>query len=204
MKIDYYDWFLANGFEVNVNVEDKEAIDMINSINEYEYTARYFREEVGISENDEDNFMDVYAFNIIFKIVDNICEKYNENGIFSYMSYVDTLDIGSKLLNQLAKFIRSLDEEEDVKSDYMENLVSQYCRFEQEQKNQYEVRIKIFETVRAIIDEDDANVVGEYVEKVDDIVMQKSKTNPFTKFRGRDEKIDRLIDTFDSWINKNN
>ena len=120
------------------------------------------------------------------------------------MSYVDTLDIGSKLLNQLAKFIRSLDEEEDVKSDYMENLVSQYCRFEQEQKNQYEVRIKIFETVRAIIDEDDANVVGEYVEKVDDIVMQKSKTNPFTKFRGRDEKIDRLIDTFDSWINKNN
>lgn len=204
MKVDYYDWFLANGFEVNVNVEDKEAIDMINSINEYEYTARYFREEVGISENDEDNFMDVYAFNIIFKIVDNICEKYNENGIFSYMSYVDTLDIGSKLLNQLAKFIRSLDEEEDVKSDYMENLVSQYCRFEQEQKNQYEVRIKIFETVRAIIDEDDANVVGEYVEKVDDIVMQKSKTNPFTKFRGRDEGIDRLIDTFDSWINKNN
>ena len=203
MKIDYYDWFLANGFEVNVNVEDKEAIDMINSINEYEYTARYFREEVGISENDEDNFMDVYAFNIIFKIVDNICEKYNENGIFSYMSYVDTLDIGNKLLNQLAKFIKNLDEE-DVKSDYMENLVSQYCRFEQEQKNQYEVRIKIFETVRAIIDEDDANVVGEYVEKVDDIVMEKSKTNPFTKFRGRDEEIDGLIDAFDNWLDKNN
>lgn len=204
MKIDYYDWFLANGFEVNVNVEDKEAIDMINSINEYEYTARYFREEVGISENDEDNFMDVYAFNIIFKIVDNICEKYNENGIFSYMSYVDTLDIGSKLLNQLAKFIRKLDEEEDVKSDYVENLVSQLCRFEQEQKNTYKTRIKIFETVRTIIDEDDANVVGEYVEKIDDIVMNKSKTNPFIKFRGRDEEIDKLIDAFDNWIDKNN
>lgn len=204
MKVDYYDWFLANGYEVNVTVEDDEALDMINKINEYENTAKYFREEVGISENDKENFMDVYAFNIIFKIVDNICEKYNENGIFSYMSYIDTLDVGNKLLRKLAKFIKNLDEEEDVKSDYMENLVSQYCRFEQEQKSQYETRMSIFETVRKIMQEDDANVVGEYVEKIDDIVMDKSKTNPFTKFRGRDEKTDKLIDAFDNWINKNN
>lgn len=204
MKVDYYDWFLANGYEVNVTVEDDEALDMINKINEYENTAKYFREEVGISENDKENFMDVYAFNIIFKIVDNICEKYNENGIFSYMSYIDTLDVGNKLLRKLAKFIKNLDEEEDVKSDYMENLVSQYCRFEQEQKSQYETRMSIFETVRKIMQEDDANVVGEYVEKIDDIVMDKSKTNPFTKFRGRDEKTDKLIDAFNTWINKNN
>lgn len=204
MKVDYYDWFLANGYEVNVAVEDDEALDMINRINEYEYTARYFREETGILENDEENFMDVYAYNIIFKVVDNICEKYNENGIFSYMSYVDTLDVGNKLLHGLAKLIKNLDEEEDVKSDYMENLVSQYCRFEQEQKNQYEIRMSIFATVREIMQEDDANVIGEYVEKVDDIVMNKSKTNPFIKFRGRDEKTDELIDAFDNWINKNN
>ncbi|MGM9544783.1 MAG: hypothetical protein ACI3T9_07330 [Romboutsia timonensis] len=204
MKVDYYDWFLANGYEVNVEIEDDEALDMINSINKYEDTAKYFREDIGISENDEDNFMDVYIFNVIFKVVDNICEKYNENGIFSYMSYVDTLDVGNKLLNKLAKFIRNLDEEEDIKSDYIENLVSQHCRFEQEQKNQYKTRMSIFETVREIIQEDDANIVGEYVEKVDDIVMNKSKTNPFTKFRGRNEQTDKLIDAFDNWVDKNN
>ena len=204
MKVDYYDWFFANGYDVDVAVEDNEALDMINSINKHEEVAKQYREEAGISENDEDDFMDVYIFNIIFKVVNNMCEKYNENGIFSYMSYVDTLDVGRKLLHELATFIRNLDVEEDVKSDYMENLVSQHCRFEQEQKNQYRIRLSMFDTVREIMQEDDISVIGEYVEKIDDIVMNKSKVNPFVKFRGRDEEIDRLIDAFDNWINKNN
>ena len=204
MKVDYYDWFLANGYDVEVTIEDDEALDMINSINKHEEVAKQYREEAGISENDEDDFMDVYIFNIIFKVVNNMCEKYNENGIFSYMSYVDTLDVGRKLLHELATFIRNLDEEEDVKSDYMENLVSQHCRFEQEQKNQYKIRIGMFNTVREIMQDEDASIIGEYVEKIDDIVMNKSKVNPFVKFRGRDEEIDRLIDAFDNWINKNN
>lgn len=204
MKVDYYDWFMANGYDVNVAVEDDEALDMINSINQHEVVAKLFREESGISENDEDVFMDVYTFNVIFKVVNNMCEKYNENGIFSYMSYVDTLDVGRKLLHELATFIRNLNEEEDVKSDYMENLVSQHCRFEQEQKAQYKIRIGMFNTVREIMQEDDISVIGEYVEKIDDIVMNKSKVNPFVKFKGRDEEIDRLIDAFDNWINKNN
>ena len=204
VKVDYYDWFFANGYDVDVAVEDDEALDMINSINKHEEVAKQYREEAGISENDEDDFMDVYIFNIIFKVVNNMCEKYNENGIFSYMSYVDTLDVGRKLLHELATFIRNLDEEEDVKSDYMENLVSQHCRFEQEQKNQYKIRIGMFNTVREIMQEDDISIIGEYVEKIDDIVMNKSKVNPFVKFRGRDEEIDRLIDAFDNWINKNN
>lgn len=204
VKVDYYDWFMANGYDVNVAVEDDEALDMINSINQHEVVAKLFREESGISENDEDVFMDVYTFNVIFKVVNNMCEKYNENGIFSYMSYIDTLDAGRKLLHELATFIRNLDEEEDVKSDYMENLVSQHCRFEQEQKNQYRIRLGMFNTVREIMQEDDISVIGEYVEKIDDIVMNKSKVNPFIKFRGRDEEIDRLIDAFDNWINKNN
>lgn len=204
VKVDYYDWFMANGYDVEVAVEDSEALDMINSINNHEVVAKLFREEAGISENDEDSFVDVYTFNVIFKVVNNMCEKYNENGIFSYMSYVDTLDIGRKLLHELATFIRNLDEEEDVKSDYMENLVSQHCRFEQEQKNQYKIRIGMFNTVREIMQEDDISIIGEYVEKIDDIVMNKSKVNPFVKFRGRDEEIDRLIDAFDNWIDKNN
>lgn len=204
MKVDYYDWFMANGYDVEVTVEDSEALDMINSINNHEVVAKLFREEAGISENDEDVFMDVYTFNVIFKVVNNMCEKYNENGIFSYMSYVDTLDVGRKLLHELATFIRNLDEEEDVKSDYMENLVSQHCRFEQEQKNQYKIRIGMFNTVREIMQDEDISIIGEYVEKIDDIVMNKSKVNPFVKFRGRDEEIDRLIDAFDNWINKNN
>ena len=204
MNVDYYDWFLANGYELEVEVEDNEALAMINSINEYEMMAKQIREGFEISENDAENFMDVYTFNIIFKVVNNMCEKYNENGIFSYMSYVDTLDTGNKLLNQLAKFIRNLDEEDDVKSDYIENLVSQFCRFEQEQKNAYKIRARMFEMTKEIIQEDDISIIGEYVEKVDDIIMQKSKTNPFTKFRGRDEEIDKLIDTFDNWINRNN
>ena len=204
VKVDYYDWFLANGYDVDVTIEDDEALDIINSINKHEEVAKQYREEAGISENDEDDFMDVYIFNIIFKVVNNMCEKYNENGIFSYMSYVDTLDVGRKLLHELATFIRNLDVEEDVKSDYMENLVSQHCRFEQEQKNQYRIRLSMFDTVREIMQEDDISVIGEYVEKVDDIVMNKSKINPFVKFRGRDEEIDRLIDAFDNWINKNN
>ena len=204
VKVDYYDWFFANGYDVDVTVEDSEALDMINSINKHEEVAKQYREEAGISENDEDDFMDVYIFNIIFKVVNNMCEKYNENGIFSYMSYVDTLDVGRKLLHELATFIRNLDEEEDVKSDYTENLVSQHCRFEQEQKNQYKIRIGMFNTVREIMQEDDISIIGEYVEKIDDIVMNKSKVNPFVKFRGRDEEIDRLIDAFDNWINKNN
>lgn len=204
MKVDYYDWFMANGYDVNVAVEDDEALDMINSINQHEVVAKLFREESGISENDEDVFMDVYTFNVIFKVVNNMCEKYNENGIFSYMSYVDTLDVGRKLLHELATFIRNLDEEEDVKSDYMENLVSQHCRFEQEQNNQYKIRLGMFNTVREIMQEDDISVIGEYVEKIDDIVMNKSKVNPFIKFKGRDEEIDGLIDAFDNWINKNN
>ena len=204
VKVDYYDWFLANGYDVEVTIEDDEALDIINSINKHEEVAKQYREEAGISENDEDDFMDVYIFNIIFKVVNNMCEKYNENGIFSYMSYVDTLDVGRKLLHELATFIRNLDVEEDVKSDYMENLVSQHCRFEQEQKNQYRIRLSMFDTVREIMQEDDISVIGEYVEKIDDIVMNKSKVNPFVKFRGRDEEIDRLIDAFDNWINKNN
>ena len=204
IKVDYYDWFMANGYDVDVAVEDSEALDMINSINNHEVVAKLFREEAGISENDEDVFMDVYTFNVIFKVVNNMCEKYNENGIFSYMSYVDTLDVGRKLLHELATFIRNLDEEEDVKSDYMENLVSQHCRFEQEQKNQYKIRIGMFNTVREIMQDEDISIIGEYVEKIDDIVMNKSKVNPFIKFRGRDEEIDRLIDAFDNWINKNN
>ena len=204
VKVDYYDWFLANGYQLDVAVEDDEALDMINSINKHEEVAKQYREEAGISENDEDDFMDVYIFNIIFKVVNNMCEKYNENGIFSYMSYVDTLDVGRKLLHELATFIRNLDVEEDVKSDYMENLVSQHCRFEQEQKNQYRIRLGMFETVREIMQDEDISVIGEYVEKIDDIVMNKSKVNPFVKFRGRDEEIDRLIDAFDNWINKNN
>lgn len=204
MKVDYYDWFMANGYDVDVAVEDSEALDMINSINNHEVVAKLFREEAGMSENDEDSFMDVYTFNVIFKVVHNMCEKYNENGIFSYMSYVDTLDVGKKLLHELATFIRNLDEEEDVKSDYMENLVSQHCRFEQEQKNQYKIRIGMFNTVREIMQEDDISIIGEYVEKIDDIVMNKSKVNPFVKFKGRDEEIDSLIDAFDNWINKNN
>ena len=203
-KVDYYDWFLANGYELEVEVEDDEALAMIKSINEHELMAKRVREDFGISENDTENFMDVHTFNMIFKVVNNMCEKYNENGIFSYMSYVDTLDTGIKLLNQLAKFIKNLDEEEDVKSEYMENLVSQYCRFEEEEKNAYGIRIRMFEMTREIIQEDDVSVIGEYVEKVDDIIMQKTKTNPFTKFRGRDEEIDELIDTFDNWINRNN
>ena len=203
-KVDYYDWFLANGYELEVEVEDNEALAMIKGINEHEMMAKRVREDFGISENDTENFMDVHTFNMIFKVVNNMCEKYNENGIFSYMSYVDTLDTGSKLLYHLANFIESLDEEEDVKSDYMENLVSQYCRFEQEQKNEYRVRARMFETVRYITDEDDVNVIGEYVEKLDDVIMKKSKTNPFTKFRGRDEEVDKMIDTFDGWINRNN
>lgn len=204
VKVDYYDWFMANGYDVDVAVEDSEALDMINSINNHEVVAKLFREEAGMSENDEDSFMDVYTFNVIFKVVHNMCEKYNENGIFSYMSYVDTLDVGRKLLHELATFIRNLDEEEDVKSDYMENLVSQHCRFEQEQKNQYKIRIGMFNTVREIMQEDDISIIGEYVEKIDDIVMNKSKVNPFVKFKGRDEEIDSLIDAFDNWINKNN
>lgn len=204
MKVDYYDWFFANGYDVDVAVENNEALDMINSINKYEEIAKQFREEAGISENDEDVFMDVYTFNVIFKVVHNMCEKYNENGIFSYMSYVDTLDVGRKLLHELATFIRNLDEEEDVKSDYMENLVSQHCRFEQEQKAQYKIRIGMFNTVREIMQEDDISIIGEYVEKIDDIVMNKSKVNPFVKFKGRDEEIDKLIDAFDNWIDKNN
>lgn len=204
VKVDYYDWFMANGCDVDVTVEDSEALDMINSINNHEVVAKLFREEAGMSENDEDSFMDVYTFNVIFKVVHNMCEKYNENGIFSYMSYVDTLDVGRKLLHELATFIRNLDEEEDVKSDYMENLVSQHCRFEQEQKNQYKIRIGMFNTVREIMQEDDISIIGEYVEKIDDIVMNKSKVNPFVKFRGRDEEIDKLIDAFDNWIDKNN
>lgn len=204
VKVDYYDWFMANGYDVDVAVEDDEALDMINSINNHEVVAKLFREEAGISENDEDVFMDVYTFNVIFKVVNNMCEKYNENGIFSYMSYVDTLDVGRKLLHELATFIRNLDEEEDVKSDYMENLVSQHCRFEQEQKAQYKIRIGMFNTVREIMQDEDISIIGEYVEKIDDIVMNKSKVNPFVKFRGRDEEIDDLIDAFDNWINKNN
>lgn len=204
VKVDYYDWFMANGYDVEVAVEDSEALDMINSINNHEVVAKLFREEAGISENDEDSFVDVYTFNVIFKVVHNMCEKYNENGIFSYMSYVDTLDAGRKLLHELATFIRNLDEEEDVKSDYMENLVSQHCRFEQEQKAQYKIRIGMFNTVREIMQDEDASIIGEYVEKIDDIVMNKSKTNPFTKFRGRDEETDKLIDAFDNWIDKNN
>ena len=204
VKVDYYDWFMANGYDVDVAVEDNEALDIINSINKHEEVAKQYREEAGISENDEDVFMDVYNFNVIFKVVNNMCEKYNENGIFSYMSYVDTLEVGRRLLHELATFIRNLDEEEDVKSDYMENLVSQHCRFEQEQKNQYKIRIGMFNTVREIMQEDDISIIGEYVEKIDDIVMNKSKVNPFVKFRGRDEEIDRLIDAFDNWINKNN
>lgn len=204
VKVDYYDWFFANGYDVDVAVEDNEALDMINSINKHEVMAKLFREASGISENDEDSFMDVYTFNVIFKVVHNMCEKYNENGIFSYMSYVDTLDVGRNLLYHLANFIENLDEEEDVKSDYMENLVSQHCRFEQEQKNQYKIRIGMFNTVREIIQEDDISIIGEYVEKIDDIVMNKSKVNPFVKFRGRDEEIDKLIDAFDNWIDKNN
>lgn len=203
-KVDYYDWFLANGYELEVEIEDDEALAMIKGINEHELMAKRVREDFGISENDTENFMDVHTFNMIFKVVNNMCEKYNENGIFSYMSYVDTLDIGSKLLYHLANFIESLDEGEDVKSDYMENLVSQHCRFEQEEKNAYGIRIRMFEMTREIIQEDDVSVIGEYVEKVDDIIMQKTKTNPFTKFRGRDEEIDELIDTFDNWINRNN
>lgn len=203
-RVDYYDWFFANGYDVDVAVEDNEALDMINSINKHEEIAKQFREETGISENDEDVFMDVYTFNVIFKVVHNMCEKYNENGIFSYMSYVDTLDVGRNLLYHLANFIENLDEEEDVKSDYMENLVSQHCRFEQEQKAQYKIRIGMFNTVREIMQEDDISIIGEYVEKIDDIVMNKSKVNPFVKFRGRDEEIDKLIDAFDNWIDKNN
>ena len=203
-KVDYYDWFLANGYELEVEVEDEEALAMINSINEYEMMAKQIREGYGILENDTENFMDVYTFNVIFKVVNSMCEKYNENGIFSYMSYVDTLDTGSKLLYHLANFIGSLDEEDDVKSDYIENLVSQHCRFEQEQKNTYKIRTRMFEMTREIIQEDDISIIGEYVEKVDDIIMQKSKTNPFVKFRGRDEEIDKLIDAFDNWIDKNN
>ena len=204
VKVDYYDWFFANGYDVDVAVEDNEALDMINSINKHEEIAKQFRKETGISENDEDVFMDVYTFNVIFKVLHNMCEKYNENGIFSYMSYVDTLDVGRNLLYHLANFIENLDEEEDVKSDYMENLVSQHCRFEQEQKAQYKIRIGMFNTVREIMQEDDISIIGEYVEKIDDIVMNKSKVNPFVKFKGRDEEIDKLIDAFDNWINKNN
>ena len=97
-KVDYYDWFLANGYELEVEVEDDEALAMINSINEHEMMAKRVREDYGISENDTENFVDVFTFNMIFKVVNNMCEKYNENGIFSYMSYVDTLDTGNKLL----------------------------------------------------------------------------------------------------------